>query len=234
MRPITVETDPGIAIGVPIWSPRGDWIAFVRSDDTRAATWVIRPDGSGLRRLVPGWAPCWSADGRWLYYWRLEGEPRGIDRIAIDGGAVELVRQGGEITIPSISPDGRTLFIAESATAPFRGWFGAGFLEFARCSPPDSSGERLARVAGQRMPARIVAFVMSPDGSYVATSLIDGGTTNLWLLPTDGGPMKVITDFGDRAVVIARGVSWSADSQFLYAAVNEIRSDIVLLDGLLG
>jgi Tol biopolymer transport system component len=234
MRPITFETDRAVAIGLPVWSPRGDWIAFVRSDNSRAATWGVRPDGSGLRRLVPGWGPCWSADGRWLYYWRLEGDSRGVERIPIDGGPTESVRQGGELSVPAISPDGRTLFLAQSAAAPIRGWFGSGFLEFARCSPPDSAGERLARVAGQRMPARIGTFVMAPDGRHLATTLIDGGTSNVWLLPTDGGPMKVVTDFGERTVVIARGVSWSADSQFLYAAVNEIRTDIVLLDGLLG
>jgi hypothetical protein len=33
--------------------------------------------------------------------------------------------------------------------------------------------------------------------------------------------------------VIARSVSWSADSQFLFAAVAETETDIVLFDGLL-
>ena len=67
-----------------------------------------------------------------------------------------------------------------------------------------------------------------------ATSLIDGGTSTLWLVPTAGGPMKRVTDFSERTVVIARSVSWSADSQFLYAAVADVQTDIVLLDGLLG
>jgi serine/threonine protein kinase/Tol biopolymer transport system component len=233
MRPITFETDPGVAIGVPIWSPRGDWIAFVRSDNSRAATWGIRPDGSGLRRLVTGWAPCWSADGRWLYHWRLE-EPRGVDRFSIDDGIVESVHVGGELCLPAISRDGGTLFLAQAATAPIRGWFGAGVHEFVRSSPPGNAGERLARVSGQRLPARIATFVLSPDERCIATTLYDGGTTNLWLMPTAGGPMKPATDFSDRTVVMARSVSWSVDSQFVYAALAEIRTDIVLLDGLLG
>ena len=33
--------------------------------------------------------------------------------------------------------------------------------------------------------------------------------------------------------MIARSVSWSADSRSLYAAVAEIESDVVLLDGLI-
>ncbi|HEY9462473.1 MAG TPA: protein kinase, partial [Vicinamibacterales bacterium] len=232
MRPITFETDPGVAIGVPVWSPRRDWIAFVRSDNSRAATWGIRPDGSGVRRLVTGWAPCWSADGRWLYYWHLE-EPRGIERLSIDDGTVESIQMGGELILPAISRDGATMFLAQSATATMVGGFGTGFTEFVRCSPPANAGERLARVPGQRIPGRIATVVMSPDGRNIATSLHDGGTANLWVIPTDGGPMKPVTDFGERTVMIARSVSWSADSQSLYAAVAEIGTDIVLLNGLL-
>jgi Tol biopolymer transport system component len=231
VRPITFETDPGVAIGVPVWSPRGDWIAFVRSDNSRPATWGIRPDGSGLRLVAAGWAPCWSADGRWLYYWHLA--ERRIERIPIDGGPSESVHRGGDLIIPAITRDYSTLFILQAAISPSRGVFGAGLHEFVRADPPDSAGERLARVAGHRLPARIGSMVLAPNGHYLATSLIDGGTTNLWLVPTDGGPMKPVTDFGERSVVIARSVSWSADSQFIYAAVADVQTDIVLLDGLL-
>ena len=45
--------------------------------------------------------------------------------------------------------------------------------------------------------------------------------------------MKRITDFGDRAVEIARSISWSADGHHLYAAIADIETDIVLLDGLI-
>jgi serine/threonine protein kinase len=233
MRPITFETDPGVAMGVPIWSPRGDWIAFVRSHHSRAATWGIRSDGSGLREVAPGWAPCWSADGRWLYYWRLT-EPQGIERVGIDGGPTELVRPGGHLSLPAISPDGKTLVLIRAVASSDRGWFGGGLHEFVRASPPDGECERLARVAGERMPARIPTIVLAPDGRYLATTLIDGATSNLWVLPIDGGPMKPVTDFGERTMVIARSVSWSGDSRFLYAAVAEMRTDIVLLDALLG
>jgi hypothetical protein len=45
--------------------------------------------------------------------------------------------------------------------------------------------------------------------------------------------MKPITDFGDRSVEIARSISWSADGHHLYAAIADIETDIVLLDGLI-
>jgi Tol biopolymer transport system component len=83
------------------------------------------------------------------------------------------------------------------------------------------------------MPERLLTLTISPDGRYLATLLLDGATTNIWLLPTDGGQMKPVTDFGDRSVTMTRSVSWSRDSQQVYVAVAETQTDIVLLDGLL-
>ena len=74
---------------------------------------------------------------------------------------------------------------------------------------------------------------VSPDGEWLAMPLADGATTNLWALPTAGGPMRPLTDFGNRSLLIARRVSWSPDSKFLFAAVAETDADVILLDGLL-
>ena len=92
----------------------------------------------------------------------------------------------------------------------------------------------LSGVAGSRVPVspRMLTMHLSPDGAWLAMPLKDGATTNLWLQPTAGGPMKQVTDF-DRAVVITRRAAWSSDSRFLYAAVAEVDADVVLLDGLL-
>ena len=233
-RPITFETDPAIAIGVPVWSPRGDLIAFVRSDGGKAALWAVRPDGSGLRQVVRGWAPCWSADGRWLYYWRLASNP------AESSGFPSTVERRNSFArkkapiSPAISPDGATLFVARPVQFERSlGQFGTGFLEFARASPPDGPGETIAQVAGARLAARVWSIALSPDGQYLATSLIDGATTNLWILPTAGGPMTPVTDFGERSIMITRSVSWSRDSQHIYAAVAETQTDVVLLAGLI-
>jgi hypothetical protein len=232
-RPITFETDPDAGIGVPAWSPRGDVIAFVRTELETAALWAVRPDGSGLRRMVQGWGPCWSADGRWLYYWRLGVEPGRVERVPADGGATESIREEEGLTLPATSPDGATLFVARPVQSKILGQFGTGFLEFARASPPDGPCQTMARVAGARLAARVWGIALSPDGRHLGTPLIDGATTNLWILPTAGGPMSPVTDFGERSVMITRNVSWSRDSQHIYAAVAETQTDVVLLDGLL-
>ena len=73
---------------------------------------------------------------------------------------------------------------------------------------------------------------LSPDGRWLAMSLLTGATTNLWLQPTAGGPMRQVTDYGQRSILMVRRVSWSPDSKSIYAAVAETDADVVLLDGL--
>ncbi|HEY3125260.1 MAG TPA: hypothetical protein VGK70_14510, partial [Thermoanaerobaculia bacterium] len=74
--------------------------------------------------------------------------------------------------------------------------------------------------------------VLSTDGRWLALALADGVATNIWAMATDDGTMRRITDFGYRPTFISRRVSWSPDGRFLYAALSEGDSDIVLLDGL--
>jgi Tol biopolymer transport system component len=231
-QPITFETDPAIAIGVPTWSPRGDLIAFVRSDAGKAAVWTIRPDGRGLRRVVTAWAPCWSDDGRWLYYWRLDAEP-GLERMPIDGGPAEFIRAGEGLNIPAIAPDGQTLFLSRTVIAPERVRLSAGSVEFVRAHPLDAPAETLATIPSERLPVRVPNHALSPDGQQLAVALIDGGTTNIWTLPTAGGPLRPLTDFGNRSTLFARSISWSRDGRHIYAAVAERETDVVLLAGLI-
>ena len=75
-------------------------------------------------------------------------------------------------------------------------------------------------------------LIVSPDGRWLATPLTDGVTTNLWALPAAGGPLRQLTDFGQRSVLIVRRISWSRDGKYLFAAVAETDADIVFLDGL--
>jgi TolB protein len=61
--------------GTPVWSPRGDLIAFTRyaGDTSNFSIGVMRPDGSGERALADGWlveGPTFAPNGRVLMFWR--------------------------------------------------------------------------------------------------------------------------------------------------------------------
>src|ERR1019366_4916 len=74
--------------GTPVWSPRGDLIAFTRyaGDTSNFSIGVMRPDGSGERILADGWlveGPTFAPNGRVLMFWReTRGDSQGIGHSA--------------------------------------------------------------------------------------------------------------------------------------------------------
>ena len=63
----------------PVWSPRGDLIAFTRSDENRFYIGVMKKDGSGERLLAEGFlveGPTWAPNGRVLAYFRQDQNGR--------------------------------------------------------------------------------------------------------------------------------------------------------------
>jgi TolB protein len=69
--------------GTPVWSPRGDLIAFTHyaGDTSNFSIGVMRPDGSGERILADGWlveGPTFAPNGRVIMFWReTPGDSRG-------------------------------------------------------------------------------------------------------------------------------------------------------------
>ena len=69
--------------GTPVWSPRGDYIAFTKFYENRFHIGVVRTDGSEERLLSASFldeGPSWSPNGRVLLFFResrgVEGGPR--------------------------------------------------------------------------------------------------------------------------------------------------------------
>jgi TolB protein len=57
----------------PVWSPRGDLIAFTKFHGGRFYIGVMRPDGTGERLLTESFldeGPTWSPNGRVLIFFR--------------------------------------------------------------------------------------------------------------------------------------------------------------------
>src|SRR5262249_45110007 len=56
LRQITFEEDPGVTVGLPVWSPDGRSIAYVSSKGHRGfefGVWLVNSDGTNPRNLVP-------------------------------------------------------------------------------------------------------------------------------------------------------------------------------------
>jgi Tol biopolymer transport system component len=228
-RQVTFEHDPQLTIGVPVWSPDGKHIAYVKRGLTgwNVDLWLMNPDGSDAHKVSEGggWA-CWSLDSQWLYFSPPSQNGFRIDKAPPAGGGNLLVRAEGQK--PAADSRGK-LFFVQSLPA----LNGLSDMEILLADPENGPARRLARISGSRLSSWLLMQpVLSPDGKWLAVLLTDGPTTDIWAQPTAGGPMRRITDFGRQATFITRRVSWSSDGHSIYAALGKGEADIVLLSNL--
>ena len=99
------------------WSPDGRWIAYRRERGNKPdELWVVRPDGSGRRRLATDAAAfAWSPDSRRLAF---SGYRRGLRLVDVDGRGLRRLRlrPSPYESAPNWSPDGRLIAFAGSGS----------------------------------------------------------------------------------------------------------------------
>jgi Tol biopolymer transport system component len=193
-------------------------IVFATSDGVskRSEIAVVRPDGTGLRKLThlpgPGEEPRWTTDGREILF-VTEGE-RGLAnwRMRSDGRRRERL-PGGEWEPPS--PSGDLVQV--------------GFNRIV-----DARGRTLhrLRLGFRRGDSYASEPLWSPDSRYLAITVATetAKTESSWILVvrTDGrGGARAVTPRKDRQDAAA--LSWSPDSRRLVIARSSGRSDVNVL-----
>ncbi|HAB15197.1 MAG TPA: hypothetical protein PLX89_17305 [Verrucomicrobiota bacterium] len=115
----------------PRWSADGQWLLFVSGVRGNSHPYIVRRDGTGLRRLADlngyqGWilfldvpdfhegssdVPVWSADGQSVFYAARVGSNVELFHTELDGRTEQLTRtpEGTLHYHPQPSPDGRAL-----------------------------------------------------------------------------------------------------------------------------
>ncbi len=111
---VTPFEDP---VGGALWSPDGAWLAFTLAPGggMNEQVYVVRPDGSGLRRLTPGGKEtnrffAWTHDGKELLLGSNARDGATIDAFLEDvasGARRGATRTGGLNTLLDVSRDGR-------------------------------------------------------------------------------------------------------------------------------
>ena len=116
---------------VPSWSPDGQWLLFVSGVHGNSHPYLVRRDGTGLRKLVDlngyqGWilhldvpdfhegssdVPVWSADGKLVFFTAKVGENVELFQVTLDGAMEQLTTTpaGSLHYHPTPSPDGQHL-----------------------------------------------------------------------------------------------------------------------------
>ena len=185
------------------WSPDGKQIAYA----SQGSIWVVSTSGGLPRRLTDAPAgggdprqatdrgPRWSPDGHWILF---QSGRRGINSLLVvspNGSTTSfLTGPHDEADNGRWSPDGHSIVYVTREKEYFSGRLNVvGFDPHAGqvigeprtlyTAPVDRGGGWAIRGA-----------VWSPDGKTLATVLQNSGWNHIYLIPTEGGQSKQITD----------------------------------------
>jgi len=93
----------------PVWSPRGDYIAFTKQGGGQFSIGIMKPDGSGERILTSGFhneGPTFAPNGRVVMFFRDPGGNSGPSLYTVDisGRFEQRVPTPGFASDPAWSP----------------------------------------------------------------------------------------------------------------------------------
>jgi Tol biopolymer transport system component len=171
----------------PSWSKQGDVIAFssTRGKNSGYRIFVVRPDGTGLRRLTNGSFdrdPAWSPDGSRIVF---TGD--GLTIVRRDGSDRRLLVWGGALSDPAWSPNGRT--IAYTRTVP------SGSTDVWTVRP--ATGTKRRRTRTETLSESSPTW--SPDGRSLAYQFRSYRQASLWTMRLDGSGARPVTEpVGDQ------------------------------------
>jgi len=160
---VTSFDDP---VGFVTWSPDGQWLAFnvAPGGGFNEQIYIVRPDGTGLRRLTDGgkannFLDGWSPDGRFIAFSSNRREPSATDSYLCEvaTGQSRMVAQNRGIgSIDDVSRDGKYAIVSRLVNR------GDNNLYLVRLS--DSKEMLLTPHDG---PGQFGGISFSPDGQAV-------------------------------------------------------------------
>jgi TolB protein len=165
----------------PAWSPDGSKLAFARPNN---GIYVIRVDGTGLRRLATGDDdyPAWSPDGRRIVYTTDDG----LWIMNANGARPRRLTSGGDDLGPAWSPDGSTIAFTR---------FTDSGREVRVVSPDGRDNRRLATSSGGVLDPNVGMDPVpagSPDGEQLAFDVgNDQGVSSIGVVGAHGRGLRI-------------------------------------------
>ena len=170
----------------PAWSPDGKHIAFVRFVSGQGDLYVMRTDGSAVRRLTHRGAmgPSWSPDGRAIAFTSPLPD-RGNPHVFVmdsNGGRERQVTYGVEESQPAWSPTSSEIAFVDEADSSLHAIRadGTGLRRLTTCQQPGCLSDT--------EPA------WSPDGRFVVFARDIAGRRQLHVVNSDGTGLRRVTD----------------------------------------
>jgi TolB protein len=206
-----VDPDTGDAFNVtrspasedryPCWSPDGKRIAFTSDRNHSTNLYVVKADGSGLRRMVISPAVCYmpswqrTPQGERIVF-GMHGDRPEMASVRPDGSGLRTLGVGHD---PCLSPDGR--LIAYTGEAP------GGVTVFLM----DHDGRNKRQlVPGASKPGAVFPN-WSPDGRQIVYSWPVAEALELFIITADGAANRQLTRTGG----ICTPAAWSPDGKWI-------------------
>jgi Tol biopolymer transport system component len=191
--------------GGPAFSSDSEWIVFVRNQGPAdSGIWIMRTDGSGLRRLtrnpfVRNWdggdvGPSVSPDGKRVAFVRIKRSEKlqALFTVRMDGrGLRQVTPYTLEVaTKVDWSPDGKLIVMTTNAD-----WARPQESANLVTIRPDGSGMTdLTQFTGRKENAFAGSF--SPDGKQIVFRLERGEKSALAVVDRDGQNLRLLTRLG--------------------------------------
>lgn len=183
---ILVLSEEEIVPGEYAWSRDGAWIAFTKTVAGNSDIFIVRPDGTGARRLTfdpsEDIGPTWSPDGSRIAFRRV-GVGQGLWVVDVGTGTVERLADKALQAGPSWSPTGEAIvFTAAGALEPWNRelWSIRG----------DGTGLRQLTTDATGLGYRSVTW--SPDGSRFAVARPTDVVWELVVMNADASARAVV------------------------------------------
>ena len=215
-RPLTARTRNN---NQPSVTSDGRYIVFRSIRTGTWNVWRMDLDGGNVKQLTEGVNdnyPRPSPDGRWIVFTSNRAGVQNLWKVSIDGG--EPVRLTEKITNnATVSPDGKLIacHYRQQANDPYR----VALI-------PVEGGEPVRLLDIPQKFVGLPGLRWTPDGRALLYAETQGGVSNIWSLPVDGGTPKQLTDFK------ADEIFWfdiSRDGRQLAASRGQITNDVVLI-----
>jgi serine/threonine protein kinase/Tol biopolymer transport system component len=204
----------------PFVSPDGRYIVFNSLRGPLPSVWRMNVDGSNVKQLTDkeDYILAITPDSKSILFTSWRTTKMSLWRMSIDGGDPVQI-SNLFISNGSISPDGK--------------WIACRY----RSEEPNSPAKIIILPVEGGLPVKSIDLPATtsagspgwfPDGKTLVVSDSRTGTSNLWSLPLDGGPMKQLTDFKPDYIF---NFDWQLSGGGKLAAMSRgtITSDVILI-----
>ena len=203
--------------------PDGHVVFTAAPEATEVHVFRADADGGNVKELTHGKfesVPVCSADSKTVLFADADSK---LEKVAIDGGDTQQLRDYANFSRIAISPDGKLAAITTNRPGETKEKLGLVSLDFnqpVRLMDFERPRVEYANFLGDG------PILFNRDRTGIIYPVRDGQTDNLWLQHLDGSPGKQLTDFKSEFI---RNFDYSYDGKQLAIIRGHREADVVLI-----